>query len=101
MFKRYLVMLRGEHFPIKDEDGNVRIMGFVTSRTVFAQSPDDAEVLAVKLIKNDASLMNVIDIEKFSSLNPPSIYLVEMSLVSWWTIKRKGYVFFEEGVQNS
>ena len=91
--KKYCVMLRGENFNIEESD----IVGFYTSRWVKAENPDQAEIAAVKLVKEDSNLMNRITNGKD---NPPMIYLEDLFEVTWLTFLRRnpgaGYSFFSD-----
>jgi hypothetical protein len=91
-------MLRGENFII-DFDGEKNLSGFFTTRFVKAKFPEDAELNAVDLVKNDRMLLGIT--YNIKGEEPmPIIYLEELSRVTWFTYFRKapgsGYTFFNQ-----
>ena len=78
-------------------EGKEDLFGYFTTRWVKADSPEDAELKAVDLVKKDKRL---IDITKntYGSKSAPMIYLIEMCNVNWFQYIRrkpgKGYSFF-------
>ena len=89
---KYQVMLRGENFELMWE-GEVKNLGFFTTRWVKAESIQDAEQKAVALIKQDHSLISMM--VKQPTLTP-MIYLEEVAVARWWKrLGGKGYSFWE------
>lgn len=87
-------MLRGENFEINSESG-VENLGFMTTRFVKAKTPEEAEFIAVEMIWNDNSLLEML--HKESNLEP-KIYLEEMWRVRWWKrLSSGGYTFYPMG----
>ena len=82
-----------------EHDGEIRRLGFFTTRWVRANDSEDAEMAAVELIRNDSSLVKLTmnDPETDPS---PMIYLKGLETVSWLTYVRRrpgsGYSFFLE-----
>jgi hypothetical protein len=71
-------------------------MGFYTTRFVVAALPEEAESLAVQLVREDSKLRKMVHNEKS---DPPKIYLQEIALIkSFKGIKLPGtgYTFYEE-----
>lgn len=95
----YQALLEGKGFLIEHE-GEVKSHGFFATRWVKAINPEDAELAAVELLKNDANLM-CLTLNKCESEPSPMIYLEELSSVSWLTYVRcapgSGYSFYLEG----
>ena len=84
-------MLRGENFLIKLED-KVENLGFYATRVVKANSEKEAELRAIDLIRNDGSLISMV--QKTSDINP-KIYLESINNASWWQrLGGKGYTFW-------
>ncbi len=72
--KKYRILIQGKDFHIEVENGNP-IIGFYTTRFVEAENPDEAELKAVDLIKNDNKLKNSMKKE----LNPkPMLFAKEI-----------------------
>lgn len=81
------------------DDGTKTSMGFYTTRWVEASTPEEAEITAIELIKNDHELKaaiinekdappmlykeNISEIENFEGVNPPGA----------------GYTFYRENIQ--
>jgi hypothetical protein len=84
-------MLRGENFEIKSEAG-VENLGFFTTRFVKARNPEEAELVAVDMIRTDKSLLEILSREcKFES----KIYLEKMWAERWWKrLGGGGYSFY-------
>jgi hypothetical protein len=88
---KYGVMLRGENFEISSESG-VENLGFMTTRFVKAKSLEEAELLAVDMIRTDSRLLEML--YKESKLEP-KIYLEEMWQARWWKrLGGGGYTFY-------
>ena len=89
--KKYAVMLRGENFNF----GEGEIVDFYTTRCVKAINLEQAEHVAVKLVKEDSYLLNKVLNKKE---NPPMIYLENLFVVNWFVFFRcnpgAGYTFF-------
>jgi len=92
----FQVLLEGENFFI-EFDGKEELLGFVTTRWVKASDKQQAELMAVDLIKNDTHLQNLLRTPD-NELPSPMIYLSEMCKVNWFTyVRRKpgaGYSFY-------
>ena len=73
--KKYRVMLNGKNFKI-NSDGKLEKFGFYTTRWVQADNPQEAELKAVSLVREDKSLKASICNE---SSDPPVIYLDELT----------------------
>ena len=74
----YRVLLNGENFLI-EWDGQPSKTGFYTTRVVEADNPDEAETIAVEIIKQDARLRSITLNGKEDS---PMIYVDEIEEVS-------------------
>lgn len=94
--KYYQVMLEGKDFLIEME-GKEDLFGYFTTRWVKADSPEDAELKAVDLVKKDEQLVGITK-NMDGSKPAPMIYLSEMCNVNWFQYLRrkpgKGYSFF-------
>ena len=55
----FQVLLEGQNFFV-DFEGKEELLGFVTTRWVKAKNPDEAELKAVELIKQDKHLLNIL-----------------------------------------
>ena len=89
-------MLEGKDFLI-EMDGKEELLGYITTRWVKAISPDEAEMKAVDLIKNDEHLISITK-NTDGSKPTPMVYLSEMCNVNWFQYFRRkpggGYSFF-------
>lgn len=89
-------MLHGKDFLL-DYEGEKQFHGFFTTRWVKAENPKEAELAAVRLIKEDVRLVNATS-NKNGEEPEPMIYLEELSEVSWLTYLRRrpgvGYSFY-------
>ena len=96
--KNYQVRLQGENFLITTENGE-EWMGFITTRWVKANGPEEAENKAVQLVREDKSLHSITH-NKESQKDGPMIYLEELFVVGWWTYFRRspgaGYTFYTQ-----
>jgi len=88
---KYGVMLRGENFEIKSEAG-VENFGFFTTRFVKAITPEEAELVAMEMVRTDKSLLETLFSE---SKLESKIYLEKMWSERWWKrLGGDGYTFF-------
>lgn len=96
---RYRVLLNGENFRIKFVDG-VETLGFMTTRYVDAENPEQAAEMAKDSVWNELSDRMV------AADNPPLLTVEEMYLVKW-TARRfrsgRGFTFYdmEDGDEDS
>ena len=92
--KKYSVMLEGRNFLL-DIEGSVKKYGFFTTRYVEAENPEQAEIKAVQLIKEDRSLKMAAKNEGLK----PMIYLDSITeLMSFEGVRLPGtgYSFFPD-----
>lgn len=94
--KYFQVVLEGRNFLI-EIDGKEELLGYFATRWVKADSPEEAELKTVDLIKRDAHLIRMTKNRDGSDFSPV-IYLSEICHVSWFKYFRrkpgKGYSFF-------
>lgn len=93
--KKYQVMLKGCNFRINLE-GIVQKLGFYTTRWVEANNPEEAELQAVTLVKNDGDLRAAV---KNKAEDPPTIYIAEIIEVADFDdvqVPGAGYSFYAE-----
>lgn len=84
-------MLEGKNFPIKVE-GKTQLWGFYTTRKVKAESPDEAEIKAVEMIRNDQELLSSLDHDNETEYK---IFLDSMYELKWWNLLGgSGYSFY-------
>jgi len=92
----FQVLLEGQNFFIEFE-GKEELLGFVTTRWVKAANPEEAELKAVELIKQDKHLLDMTRTTDDTQLNP-MIFLTEMCNVNMFTYFRRkpgrGYSFY-------
>jgi hypothetical protein len=88
----YRVLLRGENFLI-NTDEKATLFGFYTTRFVKANDPEEAELLAVDLIRQDDSLRKTVLNEQS---DPPMIFAKEIAEVDPDDVPESvgGYTFF-------
>ncbi len=90
----YRVLLSGTDF-LFDSGFGPKKSSFFTTRWVKANTPEEAELKAVELIKNDESLLAKV---VKSESSQPMIHLEEMYKVNWFEYFRKnpgkGYTFY-------
>jgi hypothetical protein len=93
--KRYRVLIRGENFQLAKAEGQVRNLGFYTTRIVEAADPREAEVIALELIWQNKRLDSQIANDPS---NPPQVFAEETEEIessgSGPDIDQ-GFVFFE------
>lgn len=92
---KYKVMLNGCNFRITLE-GTVQRVGFYTTRFVEASDPEQAELQAVSLVKNDEELRAAVRNEPD---DPPTIHLEEIVEVADFEdvqVPGAGYSFYVE-----
>ena len=88
---KYGVMLRGENFEIVSEAG-VENVGFFATRFVKARNPEEAELVALNMIRADKSLLEILFRE---SKLEPKVYLEKLWPERWWKrIGGSGYSFY-------
>ncbi len=87
-------LIRGDNFPGK-LIGQKKLIGFYTTRYVEADSPEQAELLAVELLRNDPDL----EVAPKYRTQDARIFLEEIDEVSSKAEKvpNKGFTFFVMG----
>lgn len=87
------VMLNGENFWIRVEDQPKRL-GFFTTRLVRAASADEAESIAVQMIREDPDFLRPLN----DVNDPPMIYMEEIVEVDVdeYNGPTDGYTFYDE-----
>ncbi len=90
----YRVRLNGQNFLLNLQDKPQK-HGFYTTRDVEAESIEEAELKAVKLVKEDDALKNSTINERDNS---PMIYLEEIRILKSdeERLKNSGYTFYTE-----
>ncbi len=94
MVKKYNVMLEGRNFLL-DIDSSVKKYGFFTTRYVEAENPEQAEMIAVQLIREDQKLKTATKNEG----SKPMIYLysiTELESFEGVRLPGTGYTFFPD-----
>lgn len=87
----FVVMLRGEDF-ILDVDGTPTRLGFYTTRWVRARTPEEAELAAVTLVKNDQTLASRVHRDATATSNVVCREHRKVSLVARFQNRRWVYV---------
>jgi hypothetical protein len=82
----FAVMLRGENFVIEVDEKPARL-GFFTTRWVRAPTPEEAELAAVALVKNDQTLVTRVDRDAAVT---PLLYAESIERRPWWQGFRSG-----------
>ncbi|MCB2183590.1 MAG: hypothetical protein KQH63_16265 [Desulfobulbaceae bacterium] len=93
--KKYQIQIQGKNFLVS-QDGEKKTMGFYTTRWVEAFSPEEAETVAIELIKNDQELRETIINGKD---NPPMLYAEKISEIHNFEgvdPPGSGYTFFPD-----
>lgn len=95
----FAVMLRGEDFVI-DVDEKPTRLGFFTTRWVRARTPEDAELAAVAMVKNDQTL--VARVHRDGAVTP-MLYADSVERRPWWQGFRSGsgYAFWDMDAEES
>jgi hypothetical protein len=74
---KYRVLIKGENFLL-NSDGQLQKLGFYVTRVVDARNPDEAELAAVNLLREDSQLKgNVLN----EGDDPPMLYAEEIEEV--------------------
>lgn len=87
-------MLEGRGF-LMDMEGSVKKYGFFTTRYVEAENPEQAELKAIQLIREDQSITMAVKNEG----SKPSIYLdsiAELESFEDVRLPGRGYTFFPD-----
>ena len=94
--RKYRILVNGQNFLL-EMDGENRKTGFYTTRFVEAQDAEQAEALAVELIKSDPKLSNIVLNKRGDS---PRVYVEEIEEVKRLRAQA-GYAFYyeEEGIR--
>ncbi|MEW6127167.1 MAG: hypothetical protein AB1757_09020 [Acidobacteriota bacterium] len=71
--QKFRVLINGENFLIEVED-KLQKMGFFVTRIIEAASMEEAEILAIDLLKQDARLKAIV---RNQSDDPPMLYIEE------------------------
>ena len=90
--KQYRVLLKGENFLLNNE-GEIKRMGFYTTRFVDAPNEDEAELTAVELIRKDNWLREAVRNDR---PDPPMIFAEEIEEISTFDNPGAGFTFYEE-----
>jgi len=88
-------MLEGKNFLLNIE-GATRKYGFYTTRYVEANDPEDAELKAVQLIRDDSQFSDTV---KNEQSDPPMIYLDSLDEVTSFErvkLPGAGYTFYPD-----
>jgi hypothetical protein len=93
---KYKVMLEGKNFLLNLE-GSTRKYGFYVTRYVEANDPEQAELNAVKIIREDRELRKSV---KNDRSDPPMIYLEsidELNSFEGIHVPGTGFTFYLDG----
>ena len=93
--KKFRVLLRGENFLLKSE-GSVKCFGFYTTRFVESPSKDEAEQIAVELIRNEDQLREGV---LNGQSDPPLLFAEEIEEISTFEAdesRARGFTFYED-----
>jgi hypothetical protein len=71
---KYRVLINGENFLL-NFDGQLQKLGFYVTRVVDARNPDEAELAAVNLVREDAHLKGNVLNERD---DPPTLFADEI-----------------------
>ena len=90
----FRTFIRGEHFLL-ESDGQVRALGFYTTRFVEAGGPEAAEFAAVDLIRADQKLRTSLRNDRS---DPPKMFVDEIEEIEPLDVpaNNPGYTFFPE-----
>lgn len=86
----YRVTLRGEKFPLR-ENGKWKLFGFVTTRDIDAETPEDAERHAVRLIFHDDTWAHV---NPYPGFPVPRIIPIDLEVIEDISFDDDEYEFF-------
>lgn len=89
--RRFRVLVNGQNFLL-NQDGIAQKTGFYTTRFVEAQDVEQAEAIAVELIKNDTKLSGII---LNQGGDTPILYVEEIEEVKQLQ-QQIGYAFYSE-----
>jgi hypothetical protein len=93
---KYRVLLNGENFLL-NFDGQLQKLGFYVTRVVVAQNPDEAELAAVNLVREDSQLKDNVLNERD---DPPMLYAEEVEEIEESVIAENvntGFSWFTDG----
>ena len=89
--RKYRVLINGENF-LFEVDGKLQKTGFYTTRFVEARNPEEAEEIAIALIKEDPKLSGIVLNE---GSDPAMLYAEEIEEVRKLE-QQLGYAFYSE-----
>lgn len=93
---KYLVLINGGNFLL-NFDGQLRKLGFYAARVVDAQNPEEAELAAVDLVREDSGLQgNVLN----EPDDPPMLYAEEIKEIEESDAQKNintGFSWYTEG----
>ncbi len=92
--KKFIVLIEGKNFLIKDEKEMFQKSGFYTTRFISAGSPSQAENIAFEIIKEDLKDITLNDLS-----NPPIMRVKELNEVDSFgenLVPGTGFTWFDE-----
>lgn len=96
--KRFKIWIEGDNCLV-DVEGKVAKLGFVTTRII--RSSDQAEASKIVL---DALTKELGAIVTNNKLNPPNVYIKEISEVTWFKdyfVFHKGFTWYPEDAEEN
>lgn len=96
--QKFVVMIHGVNFLIREDHTTApKLMGFYINAYVEADSPSDAELKAVELVRTSPNLRPKV---ANSPDDPPRMFLEEIGTIEEWPIDSaiplSGFVFYED-----
>jgi len=95
--KKFKVLVRGKNYLIRKAGSSPRKLGFYTTAFVEAANAEQAEAVAVELLRNDSKLRNV---SENKASDPPRIKIESIEEIQSFdgcNLPRMGLAFYEEG----
>ncbi len=96
--QKYVAIIHGVNFLIREAGCSVpKLLGFYINAYVEADSPSDAELKAVELVRTSPALRPKV---ANSPDDPPRMFLEEIGTIEEWPTDRatplSGFVFYED-----
>lgn len=93
--RKYRVLINGENFLL-NFDGRVQKMGFYTNRFVEADNPEDAEQVAIEMMRREDKLKQIVLNDQN---DPPKLFVEEIAEVEQLETQQ-GLSFYSEDENN-
>ena len=96
--RKYVVLIHGVNFVMRDDDGEPKLMGFYVNVYVETETPQQAQDDAVQLVRASSKLRSAV---ANAPDDPPRLLVDEVAELSDWPNDcirpLSGFIFYDEG----